>query len=171
LFEETCALNCSLNKEIDESETLCNRCNNCNNLNDCTSSPNVSNILNFKCTETVDRNFNLFGSKKGLHIGCLNIQHILPKLDEVKFVFAHAFPSPDIFGFCETFLSDKVSDSELNLSNFYLERKDRQSGQGGGIIAYISDKIPYMYVRRTDLENDTLEFIWLQINFANTKPF
>ena len=69
----------------------------------------------------------------------------------------------------KTFLSDKVSDSELNISNFYLERKDRQSGKGGGIIAYISDKIPY--VRRTDLENDTLECIWLQINFANTKPF
>ena len=126
LFDKTCALNCSLNKEIDKSETLCNHCNNCNNLNnDCTSSPNVSNILNFKCTETVDRNFNLFGSKKGLHIGCLNIQHILPKLDELKFLFAHASPSPDIFGFCETFLSDKVSDSELNISNFYLERKDR----------------------------------------------
>ena len=41
---------------------------------------------------------------KGLHFCNLNIQHIIPKLDELRIVMATE-NCPDILGVCETFLS------------------------------------------------------------------
>ena len=93
----------------------------------------------------------------------------MPKFDEIKLLFSNAKPSPDIFGFCETFLTDEILDNELVINNYTFERKDRLSGKGGGVIVYIADRIPYL--RRKDLESDSIESLWIQINFKNSKPF
>ena len=39
----------------------------------------------------------------------------------------------------------------------------------GGVAVYIKDSIPF--IRRTDLEGNELEGIWLEINLPNTKSF
>ena len=46
---------------------------------------------------------------------------------------------PDIFGMCETFLTNSVSDEQLKLEGFDLIRKDRSETQnkaGGGGALY-----------------------------------
>ncbi|WAR21541.1 hypothetical protein MAR_015515 [Mya arenaria] len=48
-------------------------------------------------------------------------------------------------------------------------RKDRLDKGGGGIIVYISNKLSY--VRRYDLESDTLESVWVQITLPRSKSF
>ena len=45
---------------------------------------------------------------KGLHIGNLNIRHLLPKLDELHISMATK-KGPDILGICETFLNQEIS--------------------------------------------------------------
>ena len=106
--------------------------------------------------------------KKGMHVANLNIQHLLPKLDEIKLILSQNHSS-DILGLCETFLTPMISDNDLSIPNYSFERKDRLANKGGGILVYISNKLPY--VRRSDLESNDLETLWIQINFKNSKPF
>ena len=49
--------------------------------------------------------------KKGLKIACLNIHHLIPKLDQIKLSLTDQHP--DIIGLCETFLDDKVDKGEV----------------------------------------------------------
>ena len=52
---------------------------------------------------------------KGLHICNLNIRHILPKIDEIRFILSNT-NSPDMFGMCESFLETHHPDSLTFLS-------------------------------------------------------
>ena len=47
--------------------------------------------------------------------------------------------------------------------------KPRRTGKGGGVAAYVSDSISWL--RRDDLEDDTIECIWLEIILKHTKKF
>jgi len=98
----------------------------------------------------------------------LNIQHLLPKLDEIR-VYLHENSSLDIVGFCETFLNDKTEINTISISGYSIVRRDRAISAGGGIIVYIKDSISF--VRRHDLESDDIESIWLQINIVKYKPY
>ena len=51
-------------------------------------------------------------SSKGLHLCYLNIQHILPKLNELRVVMAKQI-GPDIFCECETFLEPNMSNNQI----------------------------------------------------------
>jgi hypothetical protein len=105
---------------------------------------------------------------KGLHIASLNIQHLLPKLDEIKLLLNQE-NSVNILGLCETFLMSSISNDNLNINGFVFERRDRCIKSGGGILVYLSTDIPF--IRRTDLEANDIETIWLQICYSNCKPF
>ena len=75
-----------------------------------------------------------------------------------------------IMGICETFLTINTEDSFISIKGFELERKDRcetSEKKGGGVVAYVSSSLKYK--RRTDLEISSLESIWLQIHFKNSK--
>jgi hypothetical protein len=51
---------------------------------------------------------------------------------------------------------------EIELEGFCLYRKDRMGGKmGGGVVLYVSDDIPSF--RRCDLEEDSIEAIWVQL--------
>ena len=69
---------------------------------------------------------------KGLNVVNLNIQHFLPKYDEIKYHILSEANSIDIFGLCETFLTDTVSDASINIPNYVFERKDRKNKKGEG---------------------------------------
>ena len=126
-------------------------------------------LSNFTCHSS-KKSSNLyeetFGlNKSGLNIGHLNIQHIMNKLDTVKILTNQLH----IFGLCETFLSDVVSDAELQIYNFKIERKVRQNKRGGGLLLYIHENVPYK--RRIELENNQIESVWIKVRFPNSKSF
>lgn len=117
----------------------------------------------------VNRRYNPISfCKRGLHVASLNIQHLLPKLDELKF---HLYDKagPDIVGLYETFLNRDINDSVLIIDTFNIERKDRVGKNGGGVLVYISNKVPYK--RRHDLEDDDIESICIEITYPNKRPF
>ena len=75
----------------------------------------------------------------------------------------------DIFAITETHLNKSISNNELNINGFNLERKDR-TGPGrrkGGVSIYVNSKINYKL--RTDkiLEESLL----IEITFPNIAPF
>ena len=129
------------------------------NKNNCAINININKLTN-------SINFGFTG--KDLSIASLNIQHLLPKLSELKFHLSHS-TSPKILGLCETYLHDNIKDNELQIRNYKFERKDRQGKKGGGIITYINENI--LYKRRYDIEINDIESIWLQIFCKNCKSF
>ena len=102
---------------------------------------------------------------KGLKIVCLNINRVLGKLEQVKLSLEEQ--KPDIFGLCETFLNDKVDDRLLQYTGYITQRRDRVDKAGGGLFFYIRDDLAYK--RRTDLEDQNIEIIWLEILYPSSK--
>ncbi|VDI13872.1 Hypothetical predicted protein [Mytilus galloprovincialis] len=121
-----------------------------------------------KTTKCLEETY--FGLKKnGLKISHLNIRGVLSKFDEMK-LFINQKNNTHIMGICETFLTSNTEDSFISIKGFELERKDRcetSEKKGGGVVAYVSSSLKYK--RRTDLEISSLESIWLQIHFKNSK--
>ena len=110
----------------------------------------------------------MFGFKqKGLHVSYLNIQHLLPKMDEIKLMLCNS-KLLDIFCLSETFLNCSVEESCIRINGFKIERKDRTGKLGGGLVVYVSNNMHYR--RRADLELGDLECIWLEIKFPHNKP-
>ena len=75
---------------------------------------------------------------KGLHLCNLNIQHFLPKLDELRIVLASR-NGPDIFCACETSLEPDVLNNQIAIKGYDFLRKDRattQNKSGGGVILF-----------------------------------
>ena len=105
--------------------------------------------------------------EKGLKFMHLNIHFLYPKFDEIKHII-HLNKGIDILGLCETFLNENFSENEFHLTNFQMFRKDRTT-YGGGILVYVKSDYPCW--QRSDLENDNLETLWLEIKPDNQKSF
>ena len=90
-----------------------------------------------------------------------NVQSILPKLDSLR----SELNEFDILAFSETWLNGATDDSDIEFDNYNTpERKDRTNDSYGGVIVYVKKDIAYS--RRTDLEVDGVECIWLQIHIS-----
>ena len=63
-----------------------------------------------------------------------NARSLLPKLDDLKVLSETQFP--DIICVVETWLSSDISDSELEITNYQIFRRDRDR-HGGGVLMYV----------------------------------
>ena len=100
----------------------------------------IKSLLKEDINEDLNADNNMYKFiNKGIQIVSHNIQHILPKLDEIKanFSLLNMNEKLDIFGLSETFLSStncKDKSHELKLNDYaYLSRKDRIR-MGGGLL-------------------------------------
>ena len=119
-----------------------------------------------KKVSTTDTGFNFVGT--GLHFANLNIQHLIPKLEEIKFHLQKK-NSPHFLGLCETFLTDNVHNDLLHINNYIIERRDRSHKKGGGLLVYIDANLTYK--RRNDLETTDIESLWLEVSGKHCKSF
>ena len=89
----------------------------------------------------------------------LNARSIVNKVDLFK---ATVFDlQPNIIGVTESWVTDKIFDSELHLDNYRTFRCDRQTGnRGGGVLLYIKDDLNPMEFH-IDTEYD--EQVWCYI--------
>ena len=103
--------------------------------------------------------------ENALDIIHLNIRSIRNKLDYLN-TFIHDF---DIACFTETHLDNSILDDDITLDGFTsIQRKDRNSF-GGGVIIYLSSAVRAF--RRKDLEPNSIECIWLEIDNPTYKYF
>ena len=72
----------------------------------------------------------------GLRIVHLNINHLFPKLDQVKHISA-CYYNIDILAFTETFLNDRYLDQELEINGYKMFRIDRAFKGVGSILVYV----------------------------------
>ena len=70
----------------------------------------------------------------------------------------------DLIGIAETWLSDKILNSEIKLEGYTLHRKDRSTvkeGKGGGVILYVRDTL--VSLECTELNKLQNESVWCDI--------
>ena len=77
---------------------------------------------------------------KGLKFVHLNIRSLLRNIDEIK-LFLQC-NEVHILALNETFLDESIFDSEVNIDNFHLLRKDRNR-HGGGVAVYIHNSLSF----------------------------
>ena len=59
---------------------------------------------------------NIVFEQKGFHIMHLNVQNIIPKYDEIRYILTSSNDYKiDVLGLCETFLSESVVDFNFDI--------------------------------------------------------
>ena len=98
----------------------------------------------------------------------LNARSLLPKLDELRALLS--VNTVDMVVVTETWFSDAFDDCSVSINGYNLFRRDRRNGRGGGVCIYISEILRAN--RRTDLDNDNFECLWLWLRPARLpRPF
>ena len=99
-----------------------------------------SECNNLGCYKAHDNSKWKVFSKKGLHILHLNINSLLPKIDEIRFIAKQSNAS--ITGISESKLDSSILNSELDIDEYNLIRLDR-STRGGRVACYIRTSLSY----------------------------
>ena len=73
-----------------------------------------------------------------------------------------------IIGISETHLHKDIRDSEIEIPSFHVNRNDRKNGAGGGVAVYVNESLTHH--RRFDLEEDSIECVWVEVLFNKSKP-
>ena len=117
--------------------------------------------------QEIPRDYKLPLQEKGLYIYHRNVCSVFPKLDELKILIGNSYVG--IYGVTETHLSSTILDSLLSITGYSLFRRDRCKGRGGGVAAYVSNYLDI--TRRSDLESDQIESLWLEVKQNGAKSF
>ena len=98
-----------------------------------------------------------------------NACHITNKVDELQAVVQ--VNSANVAIITESWLDNNIPSSAVSLGgSFNIFGKDRTSSLGGGVMAYVSDKIPTKQL--SELETDDKEVLWLlHTPPRTTRPF
>jgi len=136
----------------------------------------IKSLLKEDINEDLNADNNIYKFiNKGKQIVSHNIQHILPKLDEIKanFSLLNMKEKPDIFGLSETCLNPincKDKSHELKLNDYdYPSRKDRIRIGGGGLLVYFKSGIKYE--RKNNIVSSSVESMWFEILPKHEKSF
>ena len=101
---------------------------------------------------------------RGLHFIHLNINSLLPKIDELREIVK--ISNPTVIGITETKLDNSIGDSEISIDGYCAIRRDRNR-KGGGVICYVTNKI--CYNNKNCISNE-IENIFIELLIPKTKP-
>ena len=105
-----------------------------------------------------------------LSLGHINARslNIEDKFDEISLFITSK--EIDLFGISETWLNNNSLTDNTCIPGYHpLFRKDRQNSRGGGVALFASEFLNVK--RRSDLENDDLELLWVEIEIYNFTVF
>ena len=102
--------------------------------------------LDFECLHSKDLNF--------IH---LNTRSLLPTLDELRILAANTKAA--VIGITESWLDASVTDSEINITDYSILRRDINR-EGGGVCIYIRN---YFIFKLRDDICTTLETVWAEL--------
>jgi exonuclease III len=98
---------------------------------------------------------------KGVTMFHHNIRGLFQNMANLITVFEQG-ENIDIYTMSETHIvnnSELDNDELYQIPGYHFVRKNRRNGQGGGVAIYISEKLNWK--RRTDIEPENLESIWI----------
>ena len=108
-------------------------------------------------------NFESF-RKRGIHFTHININSLLPKIDELRLIASDTKCS--VISISETKLDETIQDEEIKIQGYNLIRKDRNRN-GGGVACYVRNDI-YFNIREELI--DDMESIFFDILLPKSKP-
>ena len=124
-------------------------------------------MLIFCVPETTDAKLaEDFFKARGLKLLHQNVRGLLTNFHNVQ-KFLNDNQATDIFAVTETHINNNTQENLFSIHNYQFISSGRKSGKGGGVGIYVKDGLNYQ--RRTDLEMDSCECIWLEIFIKNTK--
>ena len=102
-----------------------------------------------------------------------NVCHLSNKLEEINLLLSSVarrrLGRPNlVLGISESFLDNSWPNAALAVENYNLFRADRPVGSGGGLLIYVPSQLPVK--RRSDLELEGIECIWLELHFPRSRP-
>ena len=103
--------------------------------------------------------------KRGLHLLHVNINSLLPKIDEIRYIAKMS--NAAVIGLTESKLDDSVLDSEINIDGYEVLRCDRNRN-GGGVACFVREDIGFNV--KNCLSKD-IEYIFFDVLLPKTKPF
>ena len=124
------------------------------------------NKMNRVRQETQTAQVNNHIQNSSIKLAHTNINSIRNKLDDI----AAELSDYDVICVSETKLNNSILSTIINLMlNSYNMpiRKDRETNNGGGLIIYVKNNI--CFKRRQDLENNSIENIWIEVQALNNK--
>ena len=109
-----------------------------------------------------DNTFSCF-KERGLDFIHLNINSVLPKIDELRLITIQC--NAAVIGLTETKVDESIQIGEIEREEYTLERSDRS--RRGGLACYVRNDISFN-IRETF--SNEIENIFLDILFPKTKP-
>ena len=106
--------------------------------------------------------WNIF-QKRGMHFIHLNINSILPKIDEIRYIAK--LTNATVIGLSETKLDNAVLSSELEIKGYDPVRSD-QSRRGGGVACFVKNFLSYNRKPNIRINAESIE-----IFLPNSKQF
>ena len=112
--------------------------------------------------------WNVF-KNRGLHFIHLNINSLLPKIEELRYIAKST--NAAVIGICESKLDASVLDPEISIDNYKILHCDRNR-QGGGVACYARNDLSYntLSIFPREVENSkpiTVGTIYLPPNQSN----
>ncbi len=160
------------NDQGDSSNSkMCTMCDDPDNDQGDSSNSKMCNMCDDPENGQGVRNYNADAydlPQKGIKIMHLNVRHLYPNLSEIMIMLSKIENKPDILGFSETFLTDKIQDNALAIPGYNLHRRDRTGKKGGGLAVYVREHLPALH--RNDLAHPAVEAIWLEVKAVGSKP-
>ncbi len=102
--------------------------------------------------------------KRGLHFLHININSLLPKIEEIRYIANLS----NVSAICitESKLDHTISNSEIKIEGYDLIRCDRNRN-GGGVLCFIKDNLHFnqIHIFGNDIEN-----IFFEILLPNSQP-
>ena len=103
--------------------------------------------------------------KRGLHFIHFNARSVIPKLSELRFFSKNT--TPFVISITESWLDHTVNDSEIEIENYVVVRKDRNRSRGE-VCMFIHKDLSFNV--RNDLEHKNLKSIWVDLILPKSKP-
>ena len=107
--------------------------------------------------------WNVFRSK-GIHLIHLNVNSLLPKIDEIRYIAQRTKAA--VIGITESKLDESIFQSEIEIDNYDLLRCDRNRN-GEGVACYIRSDISYV---PKNVFPNVIENIFFEILLLKTTP-
>ena len=103
-------------------------------------------------------------NKRGLHFIHININSILPKIEELRHICNSTKIS--IIGISETKLDNSITSEEISITGYDILRTDRNRN-GGGVLAYVRTDLSFKVREDYNFNN---EMIFFDIFLPHSKP-
>ena len=108
------------------------------------------------CKEENGKSCKFCMKRDSSRIGQINCQSLRNKEAKINSLLNNL----DVLGLCETWLDDDDCWEDYEVDGFKLERKDRQTGDRGGVGFYIRDNLNYRRMKK--IESRDVESIWIE---------